>query len=250
MAVRTSPQLGVIGLVPSQTSPPPTSSPLARKTQSVVLVLNGHSPEKIPQARQWLDVLPKLPQLKTAGVVLHGNESCLDDWFWPYLASPAHRIAFVYMVYGSQVGRLEWIMYWGVSQGNLRADCWPMFYFFFKKMMDHALVRQWPLGVATYRGFPTSIPVASAVGHTVHGSYANNPHAAAPAEPPRRRFLCNLQATVGPFSSVLLTRTLTPSILIPFHVYVSKKQNHRSIQARLGRRSWPCWPRADLRRTA
>ena len=63
-----------------------------------------------------------------------------------------------------------------------------------QRMMDHPLVRQWPLGVATYRGFPTSIALASALGSTLHGAYSV-PDAVAPVEG-RRRFLCNLQATV------------------------------------------------------
>ena len=102
---------------------------------TVVLILNGHNEEKIPSAIEWLELLPKLPNLKVstgfccvcslthslapfslaklsfpfaaslqgAGVILLAQEDCENAWLRPYLDNPKYKIKFMFMVYGGKV---------------------------------------------------------------------------------------------------------------------------------------------------
>ncbi|EDQ90626.1 uncharacterized protein MONBRDRAFT_16245 [Monosiga brevicollis MX1] len=125
----------------------------------VVLILNGHDDEHAATARPWLDLLPSLPQLRSVGLIVLGYEDCSNTWLAPYLRDPCYKISFTFMVYGGQ---------------------WPGA----KDMM------QWPLGVATYRGFPAELPY-----HQARGPRADSAHLG------RRPWLCSLQATIYPNSS-------------------------------------------------
>ncbi|CAG0889303.1 unnamed protein product [Darwinula stevensoni] len=91
--------------------------------ERLVLVLNGRTEEKREAARRWLSFLESLPNLKRTGAVVLGNESCENSWLAPHLRSNGGRLDFVFLVYDS-------------------------------RMVDGESVFQWPLGVATYRGFP------------------------------------------------------------------------------------------------
>lgn len=127
----------------------------------VVLVLNGRTPEKIATARAWLDALDRLPRLAAAGIVLLGTEQCNNSWLHAYLP----RLAFVFLVYRDVT------------------------------LVDDQRVFQWPLGVATYRGFPL-----------LHPDAVDTDSA--------RPYLCNMVATVYANSSrVLLADVLAHSDL-------------------------------------
>lgn len=89
----------------------------------VVLVLNGREPAKVAAARIWLDSLPNFHKLKGAAVVLLGDEACGNAWLLPYLKSHGGRVSAAFIVYDTP-------------------------------LVDDKEVFQWPLGVATYRGFP------------------------------------------------------------------------------------------------
>ncbi|KAK6176404.1 hypothetical protein SNE40_014696 [Patella caerulea] len=110
----------------------PTKVP--RKTENLLLVLNGREVSKVDFAKMWLDFLPTLPYLKNAAVVLLGNEQCNNDWIKPYLQNRGGPIKFVFLVYDSHD-------------------------------IDNVNFYQWPLGVATYRDFPRvdtpHLPVSS-----------------------------------------------------------------------------------------
>lgn len=95
---------------------------------NLILVLNGRSQEKIDFAKLYLDRLKKLHESEykdtfNAGVVLLGHEFCFNRWIKPYLASAGGPLKFLFVVY-------DW------------------------KDIDDEEIYQWPLGVATYRGFP------------------------------------------------------------------------------------------------
>ena len=101
----------------------------------MVLVLNGHNTKKVATAKEWLDLLPSMPNLKGVGLIVLGNELCTNDnWLMPYLTQPdSYKIRFVFLVYGPA----------GHSESPV-----PIFH--------------WPLGVATYRDFP-NVPFTMAV---------------------------------------------------------------------------------------
>ncbi|KAF0309331.1 Ribitol-5-phosphate xylosyltransferase 1 [Amphibalanus amphitrite] len=89
----------------------------------LVLILNGRTDEKVRVARQWLDLLPRLVLLQHTAVVLHGSEFCNNTWIRPYLRAHGGRVDALFVVYDDPDVNGEDIF-------------------------------QWPLGVATYRGFP------------------------------------------------------------------------------------------------
>ncbi|KAK3927048.1 Ribitol-5-phosphate xylosyltransferase 1 [Frankliniella fusca] len=98
-------------------------STVPTNTENLVLVLNGRAPEKISTAKQWIHYLKKYPRLKHTIIVLLGDEQCNNSWIVPYLRSNGGPIDAVFLVYDST-------------------------------LVDDVEVFQWPLGVATYRGFP------------------------------------------------------------------------------------------------
>ncbi|KAK8784889.1 hypothetical protein V5799_008747 [Amblyomma americanum] len=100
----------------------PTTVP--QDVTHVVLVLNGREPAKVATAQIWLDSLPNFRKLKGAAVVLLGDEACSGNtWLLPYLKSRGGRVSAAFIVYDSP-------------------------------LVDDKEIFQWPLGVATYRGFP------------------------------------------------------------------------------------------------
>jgi hypothetical protein len=133
----------------------------------VVLVLNGREADKVAAAKVWLELLPTLPHLRHAGLVLLGREDCNMDWLRVYLDAPAYRLRFVFETYG----------------GNL---------------LDNKRVFQWPLGVATYRGFPSLVePLHRTVQRREEHKLVLPP--SADVQP--RRHVCNFFGTVYPNSS-------------------------------------------------
>lgn len=91
--------------------------------QHLVLVLNGHDPKLARTAETWLNLIPTIPSLEGVVVLLHGSETCRNDWFRPYLQSSKYKIRGAFVTYATD-------------------------------LIDNVTVFQWPLGVATYRGFP------------------------------------------------------------------------------------------------
>lgn len=67
----------------------------------LVLVLNGRSNDKVENAKQWLDYLPKFTLLKKVAVVLLGSEQCDNDWILPYMSSRGGKVNVVFLVYDS-----------------------------------------------------------------------------------------------------------------------------------------------------
>eukprot|EP00054_Salpingoeca_dolichothecata_P020234 m.127313 g.127313 ORF g.127313 m.127313 type:complete len:413 (-) comp23539_c0_seq1:124-1362(-) len=120
----------------------------------VVMILNGHNDEKIPTAKAWLEHVRSMPSIKNVGLIILAEESCLNYWLEPYLQDPQIPIKFVFLVYGSH-------------------------------LIDDKRVFQYPLGVATYRGFPTT---------------TSDERSLAPLGT-RRRHFCNFAATIYPGSS-------------------------------------------------
>lgn len=98
-------------------------STVPTNTEYLVLVLNGRAPEKIATARQWIQQLDIYPKLKHTVVVLLGDEKCNNSWIVPFMRSRGGPIDAAFIVYDSV-------------------------------LVDDKEFFQWPLGVATYRGFP------------------------------------------------------------------------------------------------
>ncbi|XP_022659656.1 UDP-D-xylose:ribitol-5-phosphate beta1,4-xylosyltransferase-like isoform X2 [Varroa destructor] len=117
----------------------------------LILVLNGRSKDKISFARLWLDYLDNYPRLQHCIVILLGDEQCRNEWITRYMRSRGGKVDAAFIVYDS--GLVD----------------------------DHEFF-QWPLGVATYRGFN---PVDS---HKLDIESA-------------RPFKCNFLGTVYPKSS-------------------------------------------------
>ncbi|XP_029827594.2 ribitol-5-phosphate xylosyltransferase 1 [Ixodes scapularis] len=111
-----------------RTGPGIVPSTVPQDATHVVLVLNGRAPEKVAAARTWLDALPGFRKLRGVAVVLLGSEACSgNSWLLPYLRSRGGPVAAAFIVYDTA-------------------------------LVDDAEVFQWPLGVATYRGFPKAAP--------------------------------------------------------------------------------------------
>ena len=91
--------------------------------KNLILVLNGKDDVKIKFSKNWLDYLIHFKNLKNVGVVLLGDEKCDNNWILQYLKTRGGLVDFVFLIY----------------------DC---------KLIDNREFYQWPLGVATYRGFP------------------------------------------------------------------------------------------------
>lgn len=92
----------------------------------VVLVLNGREEGKISYATKWLHYAQTLIQtqkLHHVSVVLLGSEQCDNEWIQPYLRRQGGFVDLLFLVYDS-----PWV--------------------------NEEDIFQWPLGVATYRGFP------------------------------------------------------------------------------------------------
>ncbi|XP_067929987.1 ribitol-5-phosphate xylosyltransferase 1-like [Watersipora subatra] len=93
-------------------------------TENVIFVLNGRSNKTRETTRAWLDGLADLDALQNVGLVLIGDELCDNSWLLGYLQNKtAYSPKFVFLVYDSP-------------------------------LIDDKTVFQFPLGVATYRGFP------------------------------------------------------------------------------------------------
>ena len=112
-----------------RTGPGVIPDSVPRDTKSLVLVLNGREQTKIQFARSWLDSLDSLTKLKNVAVVLLGNEQCDNKWFLWYMQNRGGPAKVAFTVYD--------IAY-----------------------RDNHMFHQWPLGVATYRGFP-NVPILS-----------------------------------------------------------------------------------------
>ncbi|XP_003741494.1 ribitol-5-phosphate xylosyltransferase 1 [Galendromus occidentalis] len=88
----------------------------------LILVLNGRSKDKISFARSWLDYLDNYPRLQHTIVILLGDEQCRNGWLTRYMRSKGGKIDAAFIVYDTG-------------------------------LVDDHEIFQWPLGVATYRGF-------------------------------------------------------------------------------------------------
>ncbi|XP_071961655.1 ribitol-5-phosphate xylosyltransferase 1-like [Antedon mediterranea] len=106
-----------------RTGPGVVQSTVPQDVENLVLVLNGRTQEKIDFARSWLDYLPHYSNLKNIAVVLLGNEQCNNEWILQYLTTHGGLVKALFITYDTQI----------VNDDN---------------------IFQWPLGVATYRGFP------------------------------------------------------------------------------------------------
>ncbi|GFQ86209.1 ribitol-5-phosphate xylosyltransferase 1 [Trichonephila clavata] len=93
----------------------------------LVLVLNGRSDDKVSFAKMWLDFLPQFRNLLSVVLILLGNEQCHNEWLMPYMAKYGGLVNSTFIVYDSP-------------------------------LVDNMNFYQWPLGVATYRGFPKVDP--------------------------------------------------------------------------------------------
>lgn len=91
--------------------------------KNLVLVFNGKDESKMKFTKYWLDYLIHFKSLKNVALVILGDEKCNNDWILPYLKTRGGLVDIVFLIY----------------------DC---------KLIDNREFYQWPLGVATYRGFP------------------------------------------------------------------------------------------------
>ncbi|XP_046407109.1 ribitol-5-phosphate xylosyltransferase 1-like [Ischnura elegans] len=99
----------------------PNTVPL--NVQYLILVVNGRSENKITAAKIWLESLHSYSHLKKVILVVLGNEKCDNAWLLPYMKSKGGVVNAAFLVYDST-------------------------------LVDNREFFQWPLGVATYRGFP------------------------------------------------------------------------------------------------
>ncbi|XP_064486961.1 ribitol-5-phosphate xylosyltransferase 1-like isoform X2 [Ornithodoros turicata] len=135
-----------------RTGPGIAPSTVPSDVTHVLLVLNGRTPEKIKAAKVWLNSLPSFSKLQKAAAIVLGDEDCSGNmWLLPYVASRGGLLSAVFLVYDTA-------------------------------LVDGKEFFQWPLGVATYRGFPKAS--ASTVDITS-----------------KRPYLCNFLGTVYKGSS-------------------------------------------------
>ncbi|XP_071494733.1 ribitol-5-phosphate xylosyltransferase 1-like [Diadema antillarum] len=143
--------------------------------ENVVLILNGRSRDTVYHTKTWLDHLASYPRLARVVLMLIGNEQCQNDWVLPYMKSNGGRIDLLFIVYDT-------------------------------KIVNGQDILQWPLGVATYRGFPV-----------VNSSQL---HLASP-----RHYLCNFLGTVYPGSSREQLSRIMASHQLQNYCYVKTRKN-------------------------
>nr|XP_002130888.1 ribitol-5-phosphate xylosyltransferase 1 isoform X1 [Ciona intestinalis] len=95
---------------------------LEEPSGNVMLALNGRDKSVSSHAELWLDYILKMPHLKNLGLLLLGDESCHNTMLKKYLKHEVLRV--VFLVYDSP-------------------------------LVDNIRIFQWPLGVASYRNFPS-----------------------------------------------------------------------------------------------
>ncbi|GFY56346.1 ribitol-5-phosphate xylosyltransferase 1 [Trichonephila inaurata madagascariensis] len=110
-----------------RTGPGVITTKAPNDVKHLLLVLNGRSDDKISFARMWLDFLPQFRNLLSVVLILLGNEQCHNEWLIPYMAKYGGLVNTTFLVYDSP-------------------------------LVDNKNFYQWPLGVATYRGFPKVDP--------------------------------------------------------------------------------------------
>lgn len=110
-----------------RTGPGVITTTAPKHVKHLVLILNGRSDDKISFAKMWLDFLPQFRQLHSVLLILLGNEQCHNEWLIPYMAKYGGLVNSTFIVYDSP-------------------------------LVDNVNFYSWPLGVATYRGFPKVDP--------------------------------------------------------------------------------------------
>lgn len=93
---------------------------------NLVLILNWRNSEKINYSLPWLKMFDRKNELQNVGIIALGNENCDNRWVEPYLKR-IRKIRFLFVTY-------DW------------------------NLVDEQKIFQWPLGLATYRHFPSSLP--------------------------------------------------------------------------------------------
>ncbi|KAF7493918.1 hypothetical protein SSS_05498 [Sarcoptes scabiei] len=125
--------------------------------ENLILILNWRSSSKIEYSLKWLDVIDRdrLSTIKNIGIIALGNERCNNSWFLENYIQKRRlkNFRFLFIVY-------DWIQ------------------------IDNKKIYQWPLGLATYRNFPSILNVYSSIDLQS-----------------KRLFLCNFIATIYPKSS-------------------------------------------------
>lgn len=120
------------------------------RPKNLVLILNWRSNDKINYSNKWLRTIFEDPNNvpSNVGIIALGNESCNNTWFTDHMKNYPN-LRFLFLVYDST-------------------------------LVDNQLIYQWPLGVATYRNFPSTSVI------DIHSS---------------RPYVCNFVATIYPNSS-------------------------------------------------
>ncbi|GIY97710.1 ribitol-5-phosphate xylosyltransferase 1 [Caerostris extrusa] len=106
-----------------RTGPGVIPSKAPSDVQHLILILNGRSDDKVTFAKMWLDFLPQFRNLRSVILIILGNEQCHNEWLIPYMTKSGGMVNKTFLVYDSP-------------------------------LVDNVNFYQWPLGVATYRGFP------------------------------------------------------------------------------------------------
>lgn len=97
---------------------------------NIVLILNGRAEDKVRYSRIWLNEVISIWYNYSSnheinfGAILLGNENCFNNWIKPFLSINGGPLKFLFTVY-------DW------------------------DAIDNDVIYQWPLGVATYRKFPS-----------------------------------------------------------------------------------------------
>ncbi len=134
-----------------RTGPGVVPAKVPQDVTDLVIVLNGREDSKIEFSTVWLNYIKNLPDLKNVAMVLLGNEMCDNSWIESFMTQHGGFVKAAFLVYDT-------------------------------KEVDNEHIFQWPLGVATYRGFPKV------------------PHHDLSVTVPRR-YLCNFLGTVYSGSS-------------------------------------------------
>ncbi len=167
-----------------------------KQSRVVVLALNARGPHLLHEARLWLDTLPTVQGLSAAILVILGPERNQNDfikWLRPYLELSLYRIHTVLLTYASKVPPSSLpssIVTQNRNRSSYAADA-ATTTTTASAASTGASVLWWPLGVATYRGFPRDPVVAAAAAAAATTAFDK-------AKP---RFLYNFQATIYPNSS-------------------------------------------------
>lgn len=94
--------------------------------KNLILIVNWRNQNKINYSIPWLETAIRSDYIQNIGIIALGNEQCNNEWFIERYSFELSKIQFLFIVY-------DW-----------------------NRINNNDKIYQWPLGIATYRNFPSN----------------------------------------------------------------------------------------------